>query len=70
VEKYPSLQGNLGQKNSKHWQLYYPVSTNEIAPPRSIDGNSTFNFEQCRETVHTSYKEHLSEKIKVHRCIF
>jgi hypothetical protein len=27
----------------------YPVSTNEIAPPRSIDGNPTFDLEQCAE---------------------
>jgi hypothetical protein len=35
VEKFPSLQGNLGQKISKHRRYFYPVSTNEIAPPCS-----------------------------------
>jgi hypothetical protein len=47
VEKFPSIQGNLGRKISKHRRPYYPVSKNEIAPPRSIDGNPTFNLEQC-----------------------
>jgi hypothetical protein len=48
LEKFPSKQGNLGRKFSKHRRPYYPVSTNEIASPRSIDGNPTFDLEQCR----------------------
>jgi hypothetical protein len=47
MEKFPSIQGNLGRKISKHRRPYYPVSTNEIAPPSSIDGNPTFDLEQC-----------------------
>jgi hypothetical protein len=47
VEKLPSFQGNLGRKISKYRRPYYPASTNEIAPPRSMDGNPPFDLEQC-----------------------
>jgi hypothetical protein len=51
VEKFPSSQRKLGRKISKHRRPYYPVTTNEIAPPRSIDGNPTFDLEQCSGQV-------------------
>jgi hypothetical protein len=51
MEKLPSFQGNLGRKISKHWRHYYPASTNEIAPPRSIDGNPAFDLEQCIDSM-------------------
>jgi hypothetical protein len=47
MENIPSFQGNLGREISKNRRNYYPASTNEIAPPRSIDGNPTFDLEQC-----------------------
>jgi hypothetical protein len=50
VENIPSLQGNLGRKISKNRQNYYPAFTNEIAPPRPIDGNPTLDLEQCSGT--------------------
>jgi hypothetical protein len=48
MENILSLEGNLGRKISKNRRNYYPASTYEIAPPRSIDGNPTFDLEQCR----------------------
>jgi hypothetical protein len=47
MENIPSLEGTLGRKISKNRRYYYPASTNKIAPPRSIDGNPTFDLKQC-----------------------
>jgi hypothetical protein len=47
MENIPSKQGNLGRKIFKNCRDYHPVSRNEIAPSRYIDGNPTFDCEQC-----------------------
>jgi hypothetical protein len=33
--------------NSPNMWNYYPVSTDEIAPPHSKEGNLTFDLEHC-----------------------
>jgi hypothetical protein len=48
VEK--SLKQNLGQKISNIGETT-TISTKEIAPLRSIDGNPTFDLEQCIDSL-------------------
>jgi hypothetical protein len=48
TSKFPLVHRQLGRKFTVQF-LYEnaAVSTNETAPPRPIDGNPTFDLEQC-----------------------